>query len=93
MMGQHPAVSMARAFLAMGGRLMIDPIGRYESSLDLSFVFGPAGNQANYDIARAFAQMQRQRGPRRALRRLVTREGLRLANGWQVMEGTHHGRA
>ncbi len=89
--GGAPALPSAQAFIATGGRLMLDPNGELMTAADLARVFG-ADNDAKearrgFVAARRFAR--RLRDPRfaRSVATLVAMDGQRTATGWLVLEG------
>lgn len=88
--GGAQALPIARAFLAIGGKLMLNHRGQLETGLDLDQLFGPALDvhhaRRNLSIGRRFAR--RLKDPRfaRSVSALVAIEGERDPSGWLVME-------
>jgi len=87
--GGASALPIARAFLGIGGRLMLMPTGKLDTQIDAFRIFGeqdPALARQRFVIGRRFTR--RLRDPRfaRLVGALVAIEGKRAANGWLVME-------
>lgn len=89
--GGASALPIARAFLATGGRLMIDPRGKLEAAADIARIFGPDSDpkdaRRSFIVGRRF--YRRLRDPRfaRSVKCLVLMDGEPTAGGWQVLEG------
>ncbi len=87
--GGEQALLIARAFVEIGGRLMLMPDGKLDTQLDLWSIFGdvdPTSARRGFVIGRRFAR--RLHNPRfaRSVAALVATEGERTDNGWLVME-------
>jgi len=87
-----PTVAAAHAFVAIGGRLMIDPQGRYASTIDTAALFesttnpppDPSAFAERREIASRFVRIERRH--RKCLAQLAREHG-RPVNGWLVWEG------
>jgi hypothetical protein len=88
--GGATALPLARAFLAVGGQLLISPDGELEPKPNISRCF-MNGNAS--DARRAFTvsrrMVRRLRDPRfaRSVKALVVTDGSQWDNGWFVMRG------
>lgn len=84
------ALPIARAFIEIGGRLMLNPEGRLETGGGLRWALpnvSATESRRSFTIERRL--YRRLRDPRfaRSVRCLVLQEGERSDNGWLVMRG------
>jgi hypothetical protein len=85
-MSSHFEVFAARDFVRIGGRLMINPDGGMESSIDQSQLFGPDSTPEARMVARRFADLESAQGAPTHLYEMVLHEGRLGANGWRVLD-------
>jgi hypothetical protein len=87
--GAASALPIARAFLELGGRLMLNPQGMLETAGGLRWARPEiSAREARKSFTVERRLYRRLRDPRFAtsVRCLVLQEGTRLANGWLVVE-------
>ena len=88
--GGASALPITRAFLATGGRLMVNPKGKLEAAADIARIFGPDSEpkdaRRSFIIGRRFYRLLRNPRFARSIKCLVLMEGQQTANGWQVLE-------
>ena len=90
MQGGALALPTARAFLSVGGQLLLDPDGKLEAKPDVTRCFlnpDAASARRAYVISRRF--VRRLRDPRfaRSIKALVVTDGEATRNGWLVLAG------
>lgn len=89
--GGASALPIARAFVANGGRLLINPKGKLETAGDLARIFGadadPAEARRGFVIARRLHRRLRNPSFARSVAALVAIEGERTSNGWLMLAG------
>lgn len=86
-------VTSARSFLAIGGRIMIDPKGRLFSTIDLKLLLErtwpdpepPAPFERRRRVAKLYDRVEQSNKPE--IVHLVTKHG-KPVNGWLVWEAT-----
>lgn len=92
MQGGASALPIAHAFLATGGRLLMNPQGTLEPTISVERLFGanvtPAEARRGYVIGRRFIRRLRCARFARSVQALVVQQGERTPNGWLVMEQT-----
>jgi len=90
---QRTVASLARlasSFVAIGGRLMLDPQGRYMTGIDMARLFertrpnpeDPAPFVYRRIVARRFTHAER--GQEAALAEMIRKRGTARAHGWIV---------
>ncbi len=87
-----PPIAEAERFLAIGGRLMIDPRGRFSSVIDAGKLFERTDRRQDasaFQQRRAVAAryLRSERRYRSALASLVHQHGTTMPHGWRVWEG------
>lgn len=88
--GGAQALPIARAFVEVGGRLMLNPEGRLETGGGLRWALPDvSAREARRSFAIERRLYRRLRDPRfaRSVRCLVLQEGERTENGFLVMQG------
>lgn len=86
--GSAPALPIARAFLDMGGRLMINPDGELETGGGCRWAFGstPASEaRRSFVVERRLYRRLRVPSFARSVKCLVVAEGQRTPSGWLVL--------
>lgn len=85
-------IAAAEAFLLIGGRLMIDPRGKFEEAINLDLLFGLQLSddraEANMSVARVYDRARSRRGAVLTLKAMVRQRGTATANGWIVLRGS-----
>lgn len=76
------------AFLANGGRLMLDPFGRLDAAIDLGSVFGSRATQRMFDVYHHMYRIIRDH--RSTVEQRIRSNGSPHL-GWIVMEGANNG--
>jgi hypothetical protein len=88
--GGASALPIARAFLATGGRLMVDPKGKLKAAADIARIFGadsePREARRSFIIGRRFYRRLRDPKFARSVKCMVLMDGERTHHGWQVLE-------
>lgn len=87
--GGASALPIARAFLEVGGRLMLDPEGRLETGGGLRWALPDVNaKEARKSFIVERRLYRRLKDPRfaRSVRCMVLQDGARLENGWLVMD-------
>jgi hypothetical protein len=81
---------MARSFVAIGGRLMIDPQGRYITGIDMARLFERTSPNPEDSTPFAYRRMVARRftnaeqGQKAALTALIRKRGKSTPHGWIV---------
>ena len=91
-MGAPNLGTLAEGFVAIGGRLMVDPAGRFMSAIDMARLFErtwpepqePEPFAERRAIAAAYTRAEQRRHHRRELAEMVRQNGNATANGWLV---------
>ena len=86
--GGAPALPIARAFLDVGGRLMLNPHGKLETGGGLRWSLPEISAREarkSFVVERRLARRLRNRSFRLSVSALVVQEGVRTENGWLVM--------
>jgi hypothetical protein len=83
-----PITALARDFLAIGGRIMLNPEGGVESAINPMLILGRgvSGPDRRTRRARLRAFVQAEQRHATALAVLVAQNGAARGNGWQVWE-------
>lgn len=94
--GSRPAntpnsITLAERFIAIGGRLMINPAGRFEPAIDPWVILGSNvsddDRETRFSVSRAFYRQLKRGGAVKRLKRLVEAEGVHTKHGWMVLDG------
>lgn len=89
--GTTPPNAAVRAFLDVGGRLMVNAKGALETGMDLDRILGPRSTareaRRGMIAARRFHRRLRNERFARTIKCLVIQQGAREPNGWIVMGG------
>ncbi|MEH3046165.1 hypothetical protein [Sphingomonas adhaesiva] len=84
-----PIAIIARGFLAIGGRIMVNPAGHVESAINARIILGHnvprKDRRACRESLRAMARAEERHT--RELTSLATAHGARRRDGWIVWEG------
>jgi hypothetical protein len=91
-MGALNLATLAEDFVAIGGRLMVDPAGRFMSAIDMARLFErtwpnpqkPEPFAERRAVAAAYTRAEQRRSHKRELAAMVRQNGSFTAYGWLV---------
>ena len=89
--------SLAESFIAIGGRLMVDPAGHFVSAIDMGRLFertapnpeDPALFAERRHVAAAYTRAEQRREHKRRLAAMVRQHGAPTSSGWLVWGGAN----